>query len=104
MEARFMPAVVLLILVVSMGANVRTANFIVEAPTPDLAEKIAKAAEKFRRELAIEWLGEPMPNWSKPCPIVAEVAPHLGAGGQTSFVFDRGEVFGWDMKVQGSEQ
>ncbi len=87
-----------------MGASTRTPNFIVEAPTPELAEKIGKAAEKYRRELAIEWLGSPMPNWSKPCPIVAEVAPHLGAGGATSFVFDRGEVFGWDMKIQGNEQ
>ena len=45
-----------------------------------------------------------MPNWSRPCPIRAEVAPNLGAGGATSFVFDRGEVFGWDMKIQGSEE
>jgi hypothetical protein len=104
MEARFLPAIVLMTLVVSMGASSRTPNFIVEAPTPELADKIGKQAEKYRRELAIEWLGSPMPNWSKPCPIVAEVAPHLGAGGATSFVFDRGEVFGWDMKIQGNEQ
>ncbi|MCC7085577.1 MAG: hypothetical protein IT427_11285 [Pirellulales bacterium] len=104
MEARFFPAVVVLILIVSMGASTRTPNFTVDAPTPELADKIGKAAEKYRRDLAIEWLGRPMPNWSKPCPIVAEVAPHLGAGGATSFVFDRGEVFGWDMKIQGNEQ
>lgn len=104
MEARFLPALVVLTLIVSMGASARSPNFMVEAPTPELAEKIAKAAEKYRRELAIEWLGSAMPNWSKPCPIVAEVAPHLGAGGQTSFMFDRGEVFGWDMKIQGNEQ
>jgi hypothetical protein len=104
MDARFLPAIVVFILLVSMGASTRTANFIVEAPTPELAEKIAKQAEKYRHDLAVEWLGEPMPNWAKACPIVAEVAPHLGAGGQTSFVFDRGEVFGWDMKIQGSEQ
>jgi hypothetical protein len=103
MEARFLPALALT-LIVSMGASTRTPNFLIEAPTPELADKIGKAAEKFRHELAIEWLGEPMPNWSKPCPIVAEVAPHLGAGGQTSFVFDRGEVFGWEMKIQGNEQ
>jgi hypothetical protein len=104
MEARLMSALVLLAVICSMGASTRTPNFIIEAPTPELADKIGKAAEKYRRELAIEWLGSPMPNWSKPCPIVAEVAPHLGAGGATSFVFDRGEVFGWEMKIQGNEQ
>ena len=66
MEARFLPAIVLLTLVVSMGASSRTPNFIIEAPTPELADKIGKQAEKYRRELAIEWLGAPMPNWSKP--------------------------------------
>ena len=34
-----------------------------------------------------------MPNWSRPCPIHADVAPNLDAGGATSFVFDRGEAF-----------
>jgi hypothetical protein len=32
------------------------------------------------------------------------VAPKLGAGGATSFVFDRGEVFGWKMNIQGSRE
>ena len=27
-----------------------------------------------------------------------------GAGGATSFVFDRGEVFGWKMNIQGSRE
>ena len=89
---------------VSQAASSRTANFIVEAPTPDLADKIGKAAERYRHDLAVAWTGSAMPNWSRPCPIQAEVAPSLGAGGQTSFVFDRGEVFGWDMKIQGSEE
>ena len=45
-----------------------------------------------------------LPAWSKPCPIHAQVAPKLGAGGATSFVFDRGEVFGWKMNIQGSRE
>ena len=52
----------------------------------------------------LEWLGKPLPRWSRPCPIKAQVAPHLGAGGATSFVFDAGEVFGWTMTIQGSEE
>lgn len=87
-----------------LAAGYRTANFIVEAPHPQLAQKIGDAAEQYRHDLAIEWLGEPLPRWSQPCPITAEVAPTLGAGGATSFVFDRGEVFNWTMTIQGSEE
>jgi hypothetical protein len=108
MEARFVltvPAIIVwLIPAISLGASTRTANFIVEAPTPELADEIGKQAERYRHDLAIEWIGSPMPNWTRPCPIHADVAPTLGAGGATSFVFDRGEVFDWDMKIQGSEE
>ena len=86
------------------AAGYRTANFVVEAPNPQLAKKIGDAAEQYRHDLAIEWIGQPLPRWSQPCPITAEVAPTLGAGGATSFVFDRGEVFNWTMTIQGSEE
>ena len=86
------------------GADFRTANFIVDAPTPDLARKIGEAAEHYRQVLAEEWLGTPLPRWSRPCPIRAQVGPHLGAGGATTFVFDRGEVYNWTMSIQGSEE
>ena len=86
------------------AAGYRTANFVIEAPSPQLAQKIGDAAEQYRHDLAIEWIGQPLPRWSQPCPITAEVAPALGAGGATSFVFDRGEVFNWTMTIQGSEE
>ena len=86
------------------AAGYRTANFVVEAPSPQLAQKIGDAAEQYRHDLAIEWIGQPLPRWIQPCPITAEVAPTLGAGGATSFVFDRGEVFNWTMTIQGSEE
>jgi hypothetical protein len=88
----------------ALGASHRTANFVVEAPTPVLARRIGDAAEQYRHDLAVEWTGNPLPRWSRPCPIVAQVAPNLGAGGATSFVFDAGEVFGWTMTIQGSEE
>ncbi|MFZ4731145.1 MAG: hypothetical protein ACOYK7_01240 [Pirellulales bacterium] len=87
-----------------LAAGYRTANFIVDAPTPEQARRIGDAAEQYRHDLAIEWLGGPLPRWSRPCPIRAQVAPQLGAGGATSFVFDAGEVFGWTMSIQGSEE
>ena len=86
------------------AAGYRTANFLVDAPTEALARAIGDAAEQYRHTLAIEWLGAPLPRWTRPCPITAQVAPHLGAGGATSFVFDRGEVFNWTMTIQGSEE
>ena len=99
-------AITALILPVNIlfAAGYRTANFVVEAPSPQMAQKIGDAAEQYRHDLAIEWIGQPLPRWSQPCPITAEVAPALGAGGATSFVFDRGEVFNWTMTIQGSEE
>ena len=89
---------------VANAAGYRTTNFTVAAPSPQLAKEIGDAAEQWRRELAIEWLGRELPAWGAPCPIKALVAPHLGAGGATSFVFDGGEVFNWDMEIQGSRE
>jgi hypothetical protein len=86
------------------AAGYKTTNFTVSAPTAQLAKEIGDQAEVYRKQLAIEWLGQELPQWSKPCPIRAEVAPNKGAGGATSFVFDRGEVFGWKMNIQGSRE
>jgi hypothetical protein len=86
------------------AAGYKTTNFTVSAPTPQLAKEIGDKAEVYRKQLAIEWLGQELPAWSKPCPIRADVAPNKGAGGATSFVFDRGEVFGWRMNIQGSRE
>jgi hypothetical protein len=105
MEARSLRAALLAaVLVASMGARYRTPNFIVETPDPRLAQQFAQAAEAYRRDLAVEWLGKAMPDWSQPCVITINVGAHLGAGGATSFVFDRGEVFGWRMTIQGSAE
>ena len=101
MEARLIRAALLAAAVASLGAGHRTANFIVNAPSQDVARQVGDLAEKYRRELAVAWLGEALPNWRHPCPITVEVGPHLGAGGVTQFSFDRGEVFDWRMSIQG---
>lgn len=87
----------------SMGASYRSANFVVNAPTTELAQEIGVAAEKYRREMAVHWLGRELPDWSQPCPVTADVGDK-GAGGVTSFVFDRGEVYHWEMAVQGTRE
>jgi hypothetical protein len=109
MEARLRRGSAALILSILLGSSLqaagyRTTNFTVDAPTPELAKAIGDTAEHWRQELALEWLGKELQNWSRPCPIKAKVAPRLGAGGRTSFVFDQDEVFGWRMEIQGSRE
>lgn len=95
---------VCLLAAASMGAKHRTRNFIVETADPRFAAQMAEAAEYYRRELALQWLGRELPDWRTPCPMTVQVGPNLGAGGATSFVFDRGDVFGWRMNIQGSAE
>lgn len=116
-------AAILLIPTALMAASHRTENFIVTAKSKPLAAEIAQLAERYRAELAIEWLGKEMPRWPEPCPIRATVNARLGAGGATSFVFETstrqfgrptgdglfqsqlaGRPFGWDMTLQGSRE
>lgn len=87
----------------SLGASFSTTNFHVEAPTAEFAELVGKAAEFYRRELSLAWTGKIMRDWSGRCPITVQVG-NMGAGGATTFSFDRGEVYGWKMRVQGSEE
>ena len=105
MEARFCRIALIAACVLCSGANYRTQNFIVTAaPSEQSAREICAAAENYRRDLAIEWLGRELPPWQEPCPIKALVAPNLGAGGKTSFMFHDGVPFGWEMEVQGTRQ
>ena len=97
-------AAVLVITLPISAATYKTTNFVVTAPSEALAREIGDSAEKWRNDLSKEWIGQTMPNWSKPCKVVAHVSPRLGAGGATTFVFDRGEVTGWDMQIQGSRE
>ena len=57
-----------------------------EHPSHVIAEKVAVTAEHYRKELAIEWLGETLPNWSKRCLVRVKVG-QVGAGGATTFSF-----------------
>lgn len=104
MEARILRALVCAAALLSLGASYRTKNFIVDAATPQLAQEVCESAESFRRDLAIEWLGQPLNDWQEPCPIRVTVGERMGAGGATSFMFDRGRPFGWTMSVQGSRE
>jgi hypothetical protein len=101
MSLRHQLALLCLGAVASMGASYRTQNFIVEAPTPQIAQQIGQQAEYFRKEKAMQWLGQEMQPWPEPCPLQAKVTMS-GAGGATSFAYDRGQVLSQHMQIEGS--
>ncbi|MDD3469076.1 MAG: hypothetical protein PHE53_03725 [Thermoguttaceae bacterium] len=83
------------------AAQYATPNFVIQTEDATLAKQFAETAEVSRKELAVLWLGHNIPNWSRPCPVRVTVDDHLGAGGETSFSFASGEVYGWTMSIQG---
>jgi hypothetical protein len=86
--------------VASMGATYPTTNFLVDAPTPQIAQQVGQYAEYYRKEKAIQWLGREMPNWTEKCPLHVRITMS-GAGGATSFNFMNGQV--WQtMNIEGS--
>lgn len=94
----------LILLLVCGGASHRTANFVVTAATAEIARECGQQAESMRDRLAEAWLGRRLPQWSEPCPVEVQAGEQLGAGGATSFIFHRGEVGSWQMRVQGSRE
>jgi hypothetical protein len=98
---RLRALVVFLGVFASLGATYRTPNFVVEAPSPEVAQTAGQYAEKYRREKAQQWINQEMPPWPEPCPLKVTVTMG-GAGGATSFAFDRGRVLGQQMHIEGS--
>lgn len=78
-----------------------TANFIVRAATPQIAQKVGEYAERWRREKAMEWIGREMPQWGKKCPLTVTITPG-GSSGETRFAFDNGSILDQQMEVSGS--
>jgi hypothetical protein len=68
------------------AANFSTTNFVVSAPDEQLARRFGEMAEFYRREKAMEWLGQEMPAWPRRCPLRVEINGS-GAGGATTFNF-----------------
>ena len=95
-------AVLLSLALGSVEGEFVSPNFIVHAPTTDIARQVAQAAEDSRRKLAVQWYGHEVNNWGEPCVVSVVVGKNLGAGGATRFKFHDGEVYGWNMEVQGS--
>ena len=101
MTARWPLAGIAAMALCCVAASHRTRNFVVHAPTPEIAQQVALKAEACRKTLALEWIGQEMHPWTQPCPIRVKIG-QIGSGGQTNFNFAGGEVYGWDMFVQGT--
>ena len=84
------------------AADIRTQNFIIMAPSPQLAQQVAQAAEAYRRDLAVYWLGGELPPWPAPCPIRVNAGHHLAAQGVTTY--NRSPVRDFQMEVIGSPE
>jgi hypothetical protein len=100
MASRRHLAIVFVGVFLSTGATYRTTNFVVTAPTPQIAESVGRWAEHYRREKALLWLGYEMPNWSQPCPLQVQIDMR-GPGGSTSFNFGPGGVASQFMEIKG---
>ena len=104
MDARLRYGLLGVAIIMSLGASHRSKNFLVTASSAPLAKEVCLAAETFRKEMALEWLGQQLPDWAQPCPIRVHASAQLGAGGVTSFVFSNGQPGQWQMTIQGSRQ
>lgn len=87
----------------SAGA-IESQNFVVYANDEQMARKVSREAERFRKELAVQWLGHELPTWRHKCPIAVKLANN--AGGETSFAFitngsGPGQPIDWNMKIYG---
>jgi len=95
----FAPALIVTVFA-SMGSQYRTTNFHVHAADPQVAQLIGQWAEHYRKEKAILWLGQEMPNWPQPCPLHVDVNMQSPSGA-TSFQFGQGQVLSMKMEIQG---
>src|SRR5260370_17739329 len=82
----------------SLGASYPTTNFLVEAPTPQIAQQIGQMAEFYRKEKAIQWLGHEMPAWPERCPLHVRVTMNSPSGA-TRFAFDPPPILSPDMHL-----
>ena len=89
-------------MMVGQRASVISPNFRVIARSATLANQIAIEAERNRKDLAIHWLGQEIPNWPQPCPLIVNDGNML-ANGETKYtLIPEGGVANFQMTVSGS--
>jgi len=83
------------------SATCVTTNFIVRGPSPRMTRLVADAAEHWREQLALEWLGKQLPLWEQRCSIVLQLQPDNG-GGATLMQFADGKARIVSMRLEGT--
>jgi thiol-disulfide isomerase/thioredoxin len=87
------------------AASARSQNFVVEAPTAEVANQVAHRAEQCRRDEALDWIGVELPPWDKPCVVSIEITrPNLSGGGATCFCPVPGQVGDFSGKWGGTPE
>jgi hypothetical protein len=104
MEARYWPLVAACTVLVALGADYRTDNFIVQAGSAQLAQTVGQEAERLRRDLALQWLPQELPAWPQPCPIRVYAGPNIPAHGATTYTPVQGSVRDFRMEIHGTPQ
>ncbi|HEY8505273.1 MAG TPA: hypothetical protein VIL46_11870 [Gemmataceae bacterium] len=96
-----MQSLILFTALAAPSATHQTPNFIVEAPTAEVARRIAQQADRHRKRIARQWLGLEMPPWSEPCRVRVTLTT-TGTGSSTEFEFrdDHARIGG--MHLEGS--
>jgi hypothetical protein len=79
-------------------------NFTVYANDPNWAKEVSQAAEEYRKALAIHWIGQTLPQWSKPCVLFVQDSPQALASGETNYTLVSGAVINFKMIVRGTRE
>jgi hypothetical protein len=79
----------------------RSEHFVIEAPTTEIADRVALAAERQLKDLSRLWLEREASDWMDPCPITVTVGA-VASRGNSTFVFRDGRVAQREMHLEGT--
>jgi hypothetical protein len=83
---------------------VTSANFRVYARSAEMAKQVSNAAEANRKQLAVHWLGQEIPNWPQPCPLTVNDGNMLANGKTEYSLIPTGGVANFSMTVSGTPE
>lgn len=82
------------------AAEFSTANFRVEAASAKTARHVGRRAEELREELAQEWLGADLSDWTEPCRVIVNTDSERLMG-DTNYLIGRTRITRWRMELNG---
>ena len=93
----------LIVLLLAAGPNFRVVSVTGDGPAASsFAAAVGAALESARERSAVFWSGQPLPDWTQPCPVTVRIDRSLAAaGGRTSFRLTGGQVSKPSMDLVG---